>query len=319
MNVAGWAKRGEAKPSRGCGCSGSVMSARGCPRLAEELAHQIRHRGGLLEMRRVSRPLHALDPGARDLPRELFRVDGWGNPILRAPDEQGGRLHAVDALLEALVRDGPDELARGTHGPREADLGGDALRLVLRLGEEELRAGARGIVEDVALHFLLIQHHPVGDGGIVAPEADGTDESQAAGAARIGGGQLAGDHGAEGVAHQGCVLDAHLLQQLVVAENEVPETVQVMDVVGSAGGGAGMLRSVHGEVLGQRVQERIPMEAPGAVKEDQGGALALRPYTHADAVLPDGEGAGVGAVESAHRALAAWVDSKRARSFSGHQ
>src|SRR5882724_8382752 len=122
MNVAGWAKRGEAKPSRGCGCSGLVMSARGRPRLAEKLAHQIRHRGGLLEMWRVSRPLHALDPGPRDLPRELLRVDGWGNPILRAPDQQGGRLHAVDALLQALVRDGPEEAHPPREGAHPADL-----------------------------------------------------------------------------------------------------------------------------------------------------------------------------------------------------
>ncbi len=267
----------------------------------------------------VPRPFHRLDLGPRDLPRELLGVDGWGDPILGAPDEQGGRLHAVDALLEALVRNGPDELARGAHGPRQADLGVDALRLVLGLGEEELRPGPRGIVEDVALHLLLIQHHPVGDGRVVTPEPNGIDESQAAGAARISGGHLAGDHGAEGVAHEGGVLDAHLLQQLVVAEDQVPQVVEVMDVVGGAGGGAGMLGGVHGEVLGQRVEERIPVKAPRAVKEDQVRALALRQDAHADAVLPDGESAGAGAVEPAHRALVAGVGSKRARSFSGHQ
>src|SRR4029450_8647623 len=97
----------------------------------------------------VARSLHRLDLGSRDLPSELFRVDEWGDPILGAPDEQGGRLHAVDALFEALVGNGPDELARGAHGPRQTDLGVHALRLVLGLGEEKLGAGALGVVEDV--------------------------------------------------------------------------------------------------------------------------------------------------------------------------
>jgi hypothetical protein len=138
-------------------------------------------------------------------------------------------------FLRPLSGNGPDELARGAHGPRQTDLGVHALRLVLGLGEEKLGAGALGVVEDVALHLLLIQHHPVGDGRVVTPESDGIDEGEAAGAARIGGGDLAGDHGPEGVAHEGRVLDAHLLQQLVVAEDEIPQVIEVMNVVGAPG------------------------------------------------------------------------------------
>src|SRR5258707_11000698 len=68
------------------------------PLRAQEGADRFRHRGGLLEMGSVPRTFHRLDLGPRDLPREFLRVDGWGDPILGAPDEQGGRLHAVDAL-----------------------------------------------------------------------------------------------------------------------------------------------------------------------------------------------------------------------------
>src|SRR5713101_8939912 len=74
----------------------------------------------------------------------------------------------------------------------------------------------------------------------------------------------------------------------------------MIDVVGRVGGGAGMLGGVDGEVLGERVQERVPLEAPGAVEEDEGGAAALGEDAHANAVLPDGEHTGLGAVQSGH-------------------
>src|SRR3984893_7454199 len=101
--------------------------------------------------------------------------------------------------------------------------------------------------------------------------------------------------------NEGRVLEAQLLQQLVVAEDQVPEAIQMIDVVGRAGCGAGMLGSVHGEVLCQRVEERIPVKAPGAVEEDERGAGAFRQDAHADSVLPDGDYAGLGAVQGAHR------------------
>src|ERR1700682_6326867 len=122
-----------------------------------------------------------------------------------------------------------------------------------------------------------------------------------AGAARIGRGHLAGPHGAEGTANEGRVLEAQLLQQLVVAEDQVPEAIQMIDVVGRAGCGAGMLGSVHGEVLCQRVEERIPVRTPGAVEEDERGASAFREDAHADSILPDGDYLGSQTVQVAHR------------------
>src|SRR6266851_5811318 len=140
---------------------------------------------------------------------------------------------------------------------------------------------------------------------------------RAAGAARVGRGHLAGDHGAEGVAHEGRALEAQLLQQLLVTEDQVPEAVQVIDVVGRAGARSGMLGGMNGEMLSERVEERIPVEAPGAVEEDEVGTGALGEDAHEDATLPDGEQARLRAVEAAHRAVTA--GSERARSFSGHQ
>src|SRR4030095_9302300 len=78
-------------------------------------------------------------------------------------------------------------------------------------------------------------------------------------------------------------------QELLVAEDEIPEIVQVIDVVVRAGGRPRMLGRVDGEARGQFLQERVPGEAPGPVIVDQRWARAVREHAHAHAVLPDGE------------------------------
>src|SRR5206468_2768171 len=104
-----------------------------------------------------------------------------------------------------------------------------------------------------------------------------------------------------------------------VAEDQVPEAVQMVDVVGRSGRGAGVFGGMDGEVLGQDVQKRVPVKTPGAVEENESGAGALREHAHADAVLPDGQRAGLGAVETVHRAATTAGSGARSRSFSGHQ
>src|SRR5438132_8591854 len=191
-----------ASPSWRSGSASSGTSRRSCPgsaRLgAQEAADQLRHHGRLLEMRGVAGVLDRLHAGARDLAHEVLGVDGRHQAILGAPDQKRGRLHAMDALLEALVGNGPDEFPRGAHGPGEADLRGDTRLLVLRLGEHGARGGARGIAEHVPGQVLRVEHHPVGDGGVVAPEAERMAEGGAAGAARAGRGHAAGDKRAGG-------------------------------------------------------------------------------------------------------------------------
>src|SRR5262249_16632421 len=125
----------------------------------------------------------------------------------------------------------------------------------------------------------------------IAPEAEGRDEGLAARAIRIGRRQLAGHHAAERVADQDGARDAEHGHQLVVAEHEVPESVEMIDVVLSVGRRARVLRRVDREVLRELVEERVPREAPGAVEEDQRRPAALREDPDADPLLPDRDAA----------------------------
>src|SRR5207302_503113 len=74
---------------------------------------------------------------------------------------------------------------------------------------------------------------------------------------------------------------------------------------------------VHGEGPRQLVEERVPGQAPGAVKEHERRAAALREHPDADLALPDGDRA------FAHARAAAMpgpLDAALgARSRSGHQ
>src|SRR5678815_1466853 len=86
---------------------------------AQELADHARDGLGLLDLGRVPRVGHRLQSRARDALGELVRVDGRHYPVVLAPHEERGRGHAVNALLEPLVGNGPDELTGRTHGPHE--------------------------------------------------------------------------------------------------------------------------------------------------------------------------------------------------------
>src|SRR6266498_3138557 len=64
--------------------------------LAQEFAHRARHRRGLLEMGSVAGISHRLYAGLREPPDELIGVDGRHQTVLLAPDEQRGRLDAMN-------------------------------------------------------------------------------------------------------------------------------------------------------------------------------------------------------------------------------
>ena len=130
-------------------------------------------------------------------------------------------------------------------------------------------------------------------------------------------GDLARHHPAERVAHERHAVEPERFQQLVVAEDEVPDAVEVVDVLGRLRRRARMLGSVDGEVARQLVEERIPLEAPRAVKEDERGPAALRQHPDADLALPDLDR--LLAHARAAATPAALGAAFRERSFSGHQ
>src|SRR5262249_27711405 len=94
---------------------------------------------------------------------------------------------------------------------------------------------------------------------------------------REGGGEEGGGWGGEGGGQGG------------VGEGGVPEAVEVVDVVGRIRRRARMLGRVYGKGPRQLVEERIPVEAPGAVKEHERRAAALGEHPDADLALPDGD------------------------------
>jgi len=180
-------------------------------------------------VRRVAGPRHHLDPRIVEAPRELLGVGARHQAIGLAPHQQRRRADAVDALLQALVGNRPDELAGRPHrpgqpGPRERPFLGV-------LGHREHRAGggAVGLVEHVGRHLGRPQQHPVHDRGGLEPEADGIEEREAADPRRTQRGHLARHHRPEGMADQHQPLELQRFQQLVVAEDEIPEGVDLLD------------------------------------------------------------------------------------------
>ena len=90
------------------------------------------------------------------------------------------------------------------------------------------------------------------------------------------GGDLGRHHPAEGVADHRRRVEPEGVEQLVVVQDEVPQVVEGPDAVGVAERGAGVLGRVDGEALGQPVEERVPLEAGGAVEEHDRIARARR-------------------------------------------
>ena len=120
------------------------------------------------------------------------------------------------------------------------------------------------------------------------------------------------------MADQDRLFELQRVQQLVVAEDEIPQPVELIDLIGRARRRAGMLRRVHGEVAREDVEKRIPRESPRAVKEHEGRTAALRHHAQMNPLLPDGDGA---FLRHAPPAATAAVDAgtRAPRSFSGHQ
>src|SRR6266508_2009566 len=109
-------------------------------------------------------------------------------------------------------------------------------------------------------------------------------------AGRTLSGDLARHHGAEGMAHQQDFRQPQALEHLVVAEDQVPEAVDVLDGIRFPRGRPRVLRREYREVAGQRVEERPPRETPWPMEEDHGPALALDVDSQRNSILPDGDG-----------------------------
>src|SRR5262245_53125262 len=95
-----------------------------------------------------------LDARSVETARELLGVRRRDDPVLLPPDEQGGSPHAMDPLLQPLVRDGPEKLPRGTHGPLKPDAHQGPRFRILRLSEHPPRGFALGVPEDMAGELL---------------------------------------------------------------------------------------------------------------------------------------------------------------------
>ena len=105
----------------------------------------------------------------------------------------------MDSLLQPLVRDRPDEPARCTHCPHQADACGYHGVGRLRRPQQPLCRLDDGIAKDIVRQLRRAQLYPVHDRIRVAPEADRIDERQAAHAPRVRRRQLARYHAAERV------------------------------------------------------------------------------------------------------------------------
>jgi hypothetical protein len=66
---------------------------------------------------------------------------------------------------------------------------------------------------------------------VVAPQPERRDQHQLLDAVGAGGGDLGRHHPAERVADDGGLLDAEVIEQLVVVQDEVPEVLDVLDAL----------------------------------------------------------------------------------------
>jgi hypothetical protein len=131
----------------------------------------------------------------------------------------------MDSLLQPLVRDRPDELARRAHCPHQAHACGDRGIGRFRWPKHPLCRIDGGIAKDIARQLRWAQLHPIHDRIGVTPEADRIDEGQAAHASRVRSRQLARDHAAERMPDDQRFFDLQSRQQLIVAENQIPKAV----------------------------------------------------------------------------------------------
>ena len=102
------------------------------------------------------------------------------------------------------------------------------------------------------------------------------------------GGNLAGEHAAEGVADERGRSEAQSVEQLAVIDDEVPPFVELMDRIGISGGGPGMARRV--DPMGQREAfEKIAVAAstPRAVQKHQRRSISADLDPSLDLALPE--------------------------------
>ena len=175
----------------------------------------------------------------------------------------------MDSLLQPLVRDRPDELARRAHCPHQAHACGDRGVGRFRRPKHPLCRLDGGIAKDIVRQLRRTQLHPVHDRIGVTPQADRIDKCQAAHAPRVRRRQLARDHAAERVPDDQRFFDLQSRQQLVVAEDQIPEAVEPIDVVVRLRRRPRMLGRINREAPRQIVEKRIPREPPRAVEKDQ--------------------------------------------------
>ena len=112
--------------------------------------------------------------------------------------------------------------------------------------------------------------------------------------------------------------DLQSRQQLVVAEDQIPEAVEPIDVVVRLRRRPRMLGRINREAPRQIVEKRIPREPSRAVQKGQRRPCSRRQHAHANTAVPDGDR--LLAVHAYCPPTAAGTDSPtRLRSCSGHQ
>src|SRR5262249_43433387 len=76
-------------------------------------------------------------------------------------------------------------------------------------------------------------------------------------------------------------------EELVVAQDEIPQTVEVVDVVGGLRRRSGVLGRQDGEALRQLVEKWVPREAPWTVEKYERGPAALGLHADPHLAVPD--------------------------------
>jgi hypothetical protein len=144
-------------------------------------------------------------------------------------DHQRRRLDERQAAAQAPVGERPHELRRGGQVPRPVEGGGVRLGRVRR---DDRRLGRRRLrIRPLRRRELLRREHErVGHGRLIEPEAVGIDEHQPAGAMRADGGELGGEHAAQGMADHIHPVQAERLDQRPVVERQPEDAVDAVQV-----------------------------------------------------------------------------------------
>src|SRR5215472_2712572 len=121
-------------------------------RASQKVANETCHRCRMLEVRRMTGAGDDMKPRTSEALRELLRVYRRHEPVVRTPDDERWRGDAMDSLLQALVRDRPDELARRAHCPHQAHAYGDRGVGRFRRPKHLLCRLDGGIAKDIVRH-----------------------------------------------------------------------------------------------------------------------------------------------------------------------